>query len=80
MSIEKKVMQIISSIIEIPENEIDFSISLQEIGIDSLDIIEIINTLEDEYCIKIDNLEMINVHFLADLVRCIEAKVESIKS
>lgn len=48
---------------------------MSDLGLDSLDIIELICDLEDEYDIEIDEVEREKIKTVAELVNTVEAKM-----
>ncbi len=73
MSIEK-VKEILSKQLEISVDEIKIENSLQEdLGADSLDVVEIVMSLEDEFSIEIADEDTAKIKTVEDIVKYIEA-------
>ncbi len=53
-----------------PESDI-----IKDLGCDSLDIVEMLMTVEEKYNITVDDSEVSDMATIADVVRFIEAKV-----
>ena len=69
----EKVKKILADHLEMDENEITESTTLDDLGVDSLDAVEIIMELEDEFGIEIPDDEVENVKTVGDIVKIIEA-------
>ncbi len=73
MSIEK-VKEILSKQLEISVDEIQIENSLQEdLGADSLDVVEIVMALEDEFSIEIADEDTAKIKTVDDIVKYIES-------
>lgn len=70
MNLEKEIKNIISSIIKIPENDIDINASLfDDYGMDSLRILEILAEVENKYSITIDPEKLMQMTNIAEIVK-----------
>ena len=75
MSVEQKVKQIIVEQLGVDENQVDASASfIDDLGADSLDIVELIMDLEQEFNIEIPDEELPKVQTVADIVGYLEKK------
>ena len=73
MSLEK-VKEILSKQLEISVDEIQIENSLQEdLGADSLDVVEIVMALEDEFSIEIADEDTAKIKTVDDIVKYIES-------
>ena len=73
MSIEK-VKEILSKQLDISVDEIQIENSLQEdLGADSLDVVEIVMALEDEFSIEIADEDTAKIKTVDDIVKYIES-------
>ena len=73
MAIEK-VKEILSKQLEISVDEIQIENSLQEdLGADSLDVVEIVMALEDEFSIEIADEDTAKIKTVDDIVKYIES-------
>ncbi|KYH28740.1 MULTISPECIES: acyl carrier protein [Clostridium] len=71
----EKVRKIMAEQLGIGEEEIKLESNFQDdLGIDSLDIFEVIMELEDEFDIQIPNEDLENLKTVEDLVNYIESK------
>lgn len=57
------------------KDEIDTSANFKELGLDSLDIVELLLQLEEEYGIHFDDVDMTNITTVQDLLDAIEAQL-----
>lgn len=72
---ETKVKKIMAEILEVREAEINSATSLEELGADSLDVIEIIFGIEREFNIDISDEDADNLRTLGDIVKYLEGKI-----
>lgn len=70
----EKVKKILADHLEMDEAEINADTTLDELGVDSLDAVEIVMELEDEFGIEIQSDEIGN--FVKDFVDYIETKLD----
>ena len=72
----EKVKEAIVETLGVDEDKITAEADLAEdLGIDSLDAVELVMSLEEEFDIKIDNEELKNMKKVSDVVACIEKTV-----
>lgn len=57
--------------------EVDETKSLKDLGLDSLDVVEMCLTLEDRYGIQFETEELSSIKTVADLYGSIEKKLEA---
>jgi len=69
---QNKLKEVIAKHLEVPVEKIDSSKELKELGLDSLDFIEIILVLEYDHDIEIPDEKLINVKTIEDLETVIE--------
>ena len=50
---------------------------VSDLGADSLDVVEMLMTLEDEYGITIEDEKVAEMKTVGDVVRCVEGLIES---
>ena len=73
----EKVRKIIAEQLNIAEDRITPDVKLvEDLGIDSLDTLEMLMALEDEYGIQISNEDAQELKTVQDIVNYIEAKVK----
>ena len=75
MSIEEKVVGIVSDQLDTPKEEISRSSSfVDDLKADSLDIVELVMTLEDEFDVKIPDEDYDKILTVGDVIEYIESK------
>ena len=73
--IEQKVKSLIASQLNIAEDKVvDSARLIEDLGADSLDIVEMLMTLEEEFGINIPDEETANMKTVAEIVKVIESK------
>ncbi len=73
--VEEKVKSLIASQLNIPVEKVeDVSRLVEDLGADSLDIVEMLMTLEEEFGISIPDEETANMKTVAEIVKVIESK------
>ncbi|MCM8711770.1 acyl carrier protein [Clostridium sp. SYSU_GA19001] len=70
----EKIKNVISAQLGIEEEEITLETSFEDLGVDSLDLFQIIIELEEEFGIQIEDAESIKT--VEDAVKYIEERVE----
>ena len=69
----EKVQKILAEQLELDADEITMDSSLvEDLGIDSLDFVDIVMSLEDEFGIEVPDDQVENFHTVGDVVRYIE--------
>lgn len=73
MSLEKDIIKLINETIHVDVSEVtDESNLVTDLGLDSLDSVEITMAVEEKYGITISETEMENVKTVGDLVKLVE--------
>ena len=72
----EKVKRVIATQLGIGEEEIKENTTFLDLGIDSLEIFEIIMALEDEFNIEIPNEDVENIKNIEDIIKYIQSKIE----
>jgi acyl carrier protein len=75
MSAEAKVKGIISDQLEVAVDKLTLETTFEDIDADSLDIVELVMALEEEFDLEISDQEIENIKTVGDVVRYIESKV-----
>ena len=60
-----------------PETITESTDIVSDLGADSLDVVEMLMTLEDEYGITIEDEKVAEMKTVGDVVRCVEGLIES---
>ncbi len=68
-----KIEQIFTSLLKI--DKIDPSMELKSLGLDSLDLVEVMMKIEEEFGIEFSNDEMLGFSTVADVIADIEKKL-----
>lgn len=75
VSILDKVKKIISEQLEVDESSLTAETTFEEIDADSLDIVELVMALEEEFDLEISDQEIENIKSVGDVVNYIESKL-----
>ncbi|MBL4937672.1 acyl carrier protein [Clostridium sp. YIM B02515] len=71
----EKIREVIGSQLGIDEEEIKLETSFEDLGVDSLDLFQIIIELEEAFNVQIEDAESIKT--VEDAVKYVEARVEN---
>ncbi len=74
MSIEDKVKTIIADQLEVDGAKLSAETTFEDIDADSLDIVELVMALEEEFDLEISDQEIENINTVGDVVKYIESK------
>ncbi len=77
VGIEDRVKKIISNQFKKDINQLDSSATFSDLGADSLDTVEVIMAVEDEFNINISDDEAQKMQNLGDIVKYIQNKIEN---
>ncbi len=75
MSTENKVKDIIADQLEVAVDKLTMETTFEDIDADSLDIVELVMALEEEFDLEISDQEIENINTVGDVVKYIESKV-----
>ncbi len=75
MDVTEKVKSIIADQLEIEMDKLTIETTFEEIDADSLDIVELVMTLEEEFDLEISDEEIENIKSVGDVVKYIEPRV-----
>lgn len=76
-NLEKKVQEIISTQLGVKEDQVIPSASfVDDLGADSLDTVELIMALEEEFEIEIPDTDAGNIKTVGDIIKYIDTKVK----
>lgn len=70
-----KIKEILVDQLTLPEDEITMDSTLESLGVDSLDLVDIVMAVEDEFNLEIPDDEMQNFSTIGDVVRYIEETI-----
>ena len=75
MSVEEKVIGIVSDQLDTPKEDVSHASSfVDDLKADSLDIVELVMALEDEFDIKIPDEDYDKIKTVGDVIKYIEEK------
>ena len=73
----EKVQKILAEQLELDADEITMDSSLvEDLGIDSLDFVDIVMSLEDEFDTEFPEEDMVGIKTVGDIVKYIEDKIQ----
>ncbi|HOL18594.1 MAG TPA: acyl carrier protein [Bacillota bacterium] len=75
VNILEKVKKIISEQLDVDESSLTAETTFEEIDADSLDIVELVMALEEEFDLEISDQEIENIKTVGDVVNYIESKL-----
>ena len=64
--IEERVNKVVSKVLDIEQNLRPEDNLIHDLGADSLDMAELVLSLEDEFDIFVDDMEIENIHTISD--------------
>lgn len=70
---EEKVKEIVAQTLHLDADKIDLSTTWKDLGADSLDLVQIIVSIEDQFKIEIPDEDSRNLSTFGDMVKYIEA-------
>ncbi len=74
MSIEDKVKKIIANQLEVDGDKLKGDTTFEDIDADSLDIVELVMALEEEFDLEISDQEIENIKSVGDVIEFIGSK------
>ena len=77
MSVEESVKQIVTRIVRKPEMDFNKDTTFKDMEADSLDIVQIMVALEDQYDIEIADEDLQDVKNMGEFIKYIEDKVNA---
>jgi acyl carrier protein len=75
VSVLDKVKKIVAEQLEVGIDSLTLETTFEEIDADSLDIVELVMALEEEFDLEISDQEIENIKTVGDVVKYIESKV-----
>ncbi len=75
MSVDAKVKGIISDQLEVAVEKLSMETTFEDIDADSLDIVELVMALEEEFDLEISDQEIENIKTVGDVIKYIESQV-----
>jgi len=75
VSVEAKVKGIVADQLEVAIDKLSAETTFEDIDADSLDVVELVMALEEEFDLEISDQEIENVNSIGDVIKYIESKV-----
>jgi len=75
VGVESKVKGIIADQLEVAAGKLNMETTLEDIDADSLDIVELVMALEEEFDLEISDQEVENIKTVGDIIEYIESQV-----
>ncbi len=75
MDIKKDLLEIVTDYVEMPAQEIDTSVGLKFIGLNSFVILSMVSAIEEHFNISIPDDSLSGFNTLDDIIRFIEAEI-----
>lgn len=72
--IRERLKELAVENLDLNPSEIDFDSKISELDIDSIDLVDFIMLIEDEYSVEFSDEELDEIETLADIVSVIESK------
>ncbi len=74
MSVQEKVVNIISEQLQVDKDKITPTLSLKDVGADSLAIMDLVLAVEDEFDLQLDESDQLNFNTVEDIIKFLEEK------
>jgi len=75
VSVESRVKGIMADQLEVAPDKLTMSTTFEDLDADSLDIVELVMALEEEFELEISDQEIESIKTVGDVVKYIESKV-----
>ncbi|WP_306485427.1 acyl carrier protein [Anaerococcus sp.] len=72
--IRERLKELAIENLDLDPSEIDFDSKISDLDIDSIDLVDFIMLIEDEYSVEFSDEELDEIETLADIVSVIESK------
>ncbi|ACV28697.1 Acyl carrier protein [Anaerococcus prevotii] len=72
--IRERLKELAVENLDLDPSEIDFDSKISDLDIDSIDLVDFIMLIEDEYSVEFSDEELDEIETLADIVSVIESK------
>ena len=76
--IQFKIVKIVAEQLDCKEHEINHEYSLESLGADSLDQMEILMKTEEVFNIEISDTQSEKIFYIQDLVKCVDDLIKNI--
>ena len=75
--IEERVNKVVSKVLDIGQNLRPEDNLIHDLGADSLDMAELVLSLEDEFDIFVDDMEIENIHTINEIVEYVKINIST---
>ena len=75
--IEERVNKVVSKVLDIEQNLRPEDNLIHDLGADSLDMAELVLSLEDEFDIFVDDMEIENIHTISEIVEYVKINIQT---
>ena len=75
--IEERVNKVVSKVLDIEQNLRPEDNLIHDLGADSLDMAELVLSLEDEFGIFVDDMEVENIHTIGEIVEYVKINIQT---
>lgn len=74
-NLKTEIIAIISEVAEVPVDRIGENTKMEELGVDSLDALRIISSVEKKYQIEVDEADIGTVRTVSDIINLVAVSV-----
>lgn len=74
MDVLNTIKKILAEQLDIDENSITETTTIEDLGVDSLDLVETIMNIEEEFGIEVDDNDVENLKTIGDFIKYINSK------
>lgn len=75
MAVQEELYELLTQEYSIEKTDLEPTVSLEELAIDSLDYLQMLLSIEQKFGIEINDLDRVSIEYVGDLVRTVEVKV-----
>lgn len=72
----EKIASLLSEQLGVDAESITMDTSLEELGADSLDVVDLVSTMEDEFDVQLADEDLSNMTTVGDFVRFLQAELD----
>ncbi len=68
--------EVITNFKKVSKKDVTLDSNIKDLGLDSLDIVDLLMDLEDKYGVEFENEEMTSLTTVGDVVKAVESKIK----
>lgn len=68
--------EVITNFKKVSKKDVTLDSNIKDLGLDSLDIVDLLMDLEDKYGVEFENEEMTSLTIVGDVVKAVESKIK----